>query len=183
VHTSTPKKTVRQRYFIPKEIRVSIAMLVLWSFLAVGFFIYLVKAIGGVLEGYGPIVFIAVLAGYAFIVALLTVVFSNRLIGPFKRLNSEIDTIIAGDFQRRLMIRDKDDIAVRTFVDQINRVIEKLEETRTQNEGFLVHVVSELSDMLGRVERKGLSREELRAELQAIHKELCSFIEQHKFRP
>jgi methyl-accepting chemotaxis protein len=177
------RKVVRRKYFVPREIRVSIALLVLWSFLSVALFMYAVRELRGVFGDYGILTLIAVVAGYVLIVTTLTVVFSSRLLGPFKRLNAEINTVISGDFNRRLQIRRKDDMTVRTFVDQVNKIIEKLETTRRQSEWCMVHVVSDLSRILSRYERNELSEEALREHLTALHKEVCTFMEERKHRP
>jgi len=164
------QKNKRQRFFVPKEIRMSIALIVLWSFLAVGFLMFLAKELGGLLGGLGLISFITVMCGYAIVVVILTVSFSHRLFGPFKRLNGEIDEILKGDSQRRLRVRAKDDVQIRTFISQVNRLLDELEHARRFNDDFRVRLQSEITEALSQLNRGKLTEEDIRDLFSSLRK-------------
>ena len=89
-------KKIRQKFYAARELRVSIALIVLWSLLAVIFFSLLAKELGGYLQKmeigiqYGVLGFLLVVAGYGIIVIVLSTLFTHRFIGPFQRLKVEI---------------------------------------------------------------------------------------------
>ena len=63
------------------------------------------------------------------IIALLfiwAVILTHRLIGPFKRLQEDLEKISDGDYSIRLKIRKDDDL--RFLVNVINKIIDKLEK-------------------------------------------------------
>lgn len=53
-------------------------------------------------------------------------ILSHRIAGPIERLKREIDRILAGDYRHRIRIRKKDEL--KPFVEDINRLLDKLEE-------------------------------------------------------
>ncbi|MBL7069071.1 MAG: methyl-accepting chemotaxis protein [Candidatus Omnitrophica bacterium] len=55
-------------------------------------------------------------------------VLSHRLAGPIERFNKELDQILEGDYKKRIRVRKND--ALRPFVDDINRLLDKLEGVR-----------------------------------------------------
>lgn len=121
------KKRRRQRFFVARELRLSILLIILISFFASILFMYLITAFGGPIYEYSVVSFIIVMLGYALVVAVLTLFFSHRFIGPFERLKLEMAVILAGDYKRRLTIRRHDDIYVRSFIDEVNKLIDCLE--------------------------------------------------------
>lgn len=61
------KKKIKQRFFIARELRLSIALIVIWSLLVGILFTYLTKELGAKTE-HGIFSFIAVFLGYVLIV-------------------------------------------------------------------------------------------------------------------
>ena len=92
------KKKRQKKHFSFKELRLSIAHMVLWALLSVAFFTYLTIEIGEKIER-SPFYFIIVLTGYAIIVIVLTLVFSHRFLGPFERLKTELRIILSGNLE------------------------------------------------------------------------------------
>ena len=64
-----------------------------------------------------------------FIVLRAALVYSNRIVGPFPRLERELDRVLAGDYSIRLKLRDKD--ALNDFVEKVNELLEKIEKEKT----------------------------------------------------
>ena len=63
-------KSIKQRFFMVKELRLSISLIVIWSLLAGIIFAYLTKELGAKIE-HGVVSFITVFLGYVVIVIIL----------------------------------------------------------------------------------------------------------------
>lgn len=165
------KKTIRQKYFVSKELRISIALIILWTLLITAFFTYLAKELGGRI-GHGTPLFIIIMFGYVAIVVVLTMLFSHRLIGPFQRLKTEIRLILAGDYGRRLNVRVKDDVYIKSFIAQINKLLDRIENMHRCQKDMVNKFDTELLDILSDIEEKEGSREKLRDSLLTLHKKI-----------
>ncbi|GBE06355.1 MAG TPA: hypothetical protein ENH31_06725 [Nitrospirae bacterium] len=158
------KKKVRTKYFSLKELRLSIAHMVLWSLLTVAFFTYMTIELGEVVE-HNPLYIVAVFLGYAVIVVLLTMIFSHRFLGPFERLKMELRVILGGNYQKRLNIRGRDDIYLRSFVMEVNKLLDHFEKKHL----FCKDLDSELKVLKFLIDREGTSKEELVEAVIALH--------------
>jgi len=165
------KKIVRQKYFVAKEVRLSIALIILWTLLVTAFFTYIAKEIGGRL-GHGVTLFIITMLGYGMIIVVLTLLFSHRLIGPFQRLKTEMRLILAGEYGRRLRIRKNDDIYIRSFVDQVNEVLERLQELHNCNQKLIREIESELLNLISKIEEHGITKDQMRSDILMLHKKI-----------
>lgn len=116
-----------KRHFVSKELRVSIAFIVIWSLLAGIAFIFLSKVLGKIIQQ--ELVPVVIMIGYVIIVITLTMIFSHRFIGPFERLKMEMRLILAGDYNRRLHLRARDDIYIRSFIEEVNTLLNELEKS------------------------------------------------------
>ena len=154
------KKTVRQKYFVSKELRISIALIILWSLLVTAFFTYFAKELGEKI-GNGTLLFIIIMLGYLIIVVVLTMFFSHRLIGPFQRLKMEMKLIRSGDYHRRLNVRKSDDIYIMSFVTEVNKILAELEKAQRNNEYLIEHIDSELISIISVIEEGEVSKEKL----------------------
>ncbi len=173
-------KKLRQRYYISRELRYSVALMVLWSFLSVGLFFIFANKLTGSFEP-NIVTFAIILFGYGLICFVMTSVFSHRLIGPFERLKTELRLIIEGDYKRRLKIREKDDIYIRSFIQEINRLIEQHERLRNFSDEFYHEVLSNLSDLIYKIENEKECTLEAKKELLLnIHKKLTELRKKYK---
>jgi len=149
-------KKFRQKFYVARELRFSIALIVLWSLLAVLFFAWIARELNDYLSRseirieYGFFGFLFVMVGYGIIVLVLSALFSHRFIGPFERLKVEIRRILSGDISRRLHIRKGDDVYITSFILEVNRVLENYER--------LVRMKAELRENLDRECLRLLSR-------------------------
>ncbi len=120
-------------FFSARELRFSVACIVLASLLAVASFSFAVKKVGEVLVDLGytiegnVLAMIVVIAGYAVIVFGISYFFTNRFIGPFERLKTDMKIILGGYYHRRLLSRDRDDVYIRSFIDQVNIMLDEFE--------------------------------------------------------
>ena len=55
-------------------------------------------------------------------------VYSNRVVGPIRRVEKELDKAIAGDFSVRVKARDKDELY--GFIDKVNTLLEKVDSSQ-----------------------------------------------------
>lgn len=167
------RKVFKQKYFVPKELRISIALIILWSLLITAFFTYFAKELGGKI-GHGTPLFVIVMLGYVLIVVILTMLFSHRLLGPFQRLKTEIRLIKSGDYRRRLIVRKNDDIYIRSFVTEVNMLLDEFERTHNHKEGLIRHIDSELLNIISAIEEEESTKENLRESILEFHKKLKS---------
>ncbi len=165
------KQKVRQKYFVSKELRISISLIILWSLLVTAFFTYFAKELGEKI-GNGTLLFVIIMLGYLIIVVVLTMFFSHRLIGPFQRLNTEMRLIRSGDYHRRLNVRRNDDIYIRSFVTEANKILEEFEKACRNKENIIKHSESELICIIAMIEEGDASKEKLRECVLAFHRKM-----------
>lgn len=182
-------KKVRQKFFAARELRVSIALIVLWSLLAVIFFSLLAKELGGYLQKteigiqYGVLGFILVVAGYGIIVVVLSTLFTHRFIGPFQRLKLEIRMILAGEYSRRLHVRRGDDLYISSFIKEINKVLDLYEHSRLTKTIIAQTLDSELIRIMTELEKGSLPPEKQRESLLTLHGRLKTLMEEPQRHP
>ncbi|RJQ54596.1 MAG: hypothetical protein C4526_05055 [Nitrospiraceae bacterium] len=167
------EKITRQKYFVSRELRISIALIILWSLLVAAFFTYFAKELGEKI-GHGVLLFVIVMLGYIVIVVALTMLFSHRLIGPFQRLKTEIRLIVAGEYRRRLTVRNNDDLYIRSFILEVNRILGELEKLHGYKEDIVMHIDSELMNFISLIEEGEQSKEKLREAALAFHGKIKS---------
>ncbi|UCD36023.1 MAG: hypothetical protein JSU90_04100 [Nitrospiraceae bacterium] len=164
-------KVIRQKYFVAKELRLSIALIILWSLFVTAFFTYFAKELGEKI-GSGNLLFVIIMVGYIVIIVVLTMLFSHRLIGPFQRLNTEMRLIRAGDYRRRLNVRSSDDIYIKAFVAEVNKVLETHDMEHARTNDLLRDIEVELIRLLPLVEEGAPSKERLREGILVCHRKL-----------
>ncbi len=169
------KKAIRTKHFSFKELRLSIAYMVLWSLLAIAFFTYLAIEIG---EAFGrnPLYFVLVVAGYVIIVLVLTLVFTYRFIGPFERLKTELRVIQSGEYHRRLCIRTRDDIYLKSFIQEVDKILDTLEKAIYFKKELYNDINSELSRIKTLTEKEDISQEELKEKISLSYKKIRSVL-------
>jgi nitrogen fixation/metabolism regulation signal transduction histidine kinase len=176
------KRHVRRRYYVAKELRLSVAVIVLWSLLAVGFFTLVAKEVVSRVAaewgtGYLLLAFLLVMLGYAGIITFFTMHFSNRFLGPFERLKLEMQRIRAGEYHRRLSVRKNDDGYIRSFIAEVNKMLDDYEHTCRFREQALRTLDSELLNIISTLQQGQLSRDEQRAALLRLHEKLKAALE------
>ena len=164
-------KKIRQKYFVSKELRLSIALIILWSLLITAFFTYFAKELSGMI-GHGTLMFFIIMAGYVLIVVILTMIFSHRLIGPFQRLKTEIRLIVAGDYHRRLNVRTNDDLYIRSFISEVNKMLDNVETICNYKDNMNKEIDSELLKLISDIEKGESSKEQMRERVLSLHNKL-----------
>jgi signal transduction histidine kinase len=169
-------KKMRQKYFVTKELRLSIALIILWSLLITAFFTYFAKELSDQI-GHGILLFVIIMVGYMLIVIVLTMLFSHRLLGPFQRLKTEIRLIGVGDYHRRLNVRTNDDIYIRSFVTEVNKLLDDFEMMHKYRMNVNKEIDSELLKLLSEIQAGDPSKEHLRDSVMALHNKLKTLAE------
>jgi len=154
-------KKVKQRFFTARELRISILIIILLSFLSAVVFMYLIKVFSGTIKEHSILAFILVMVGYAAVVGVLTTLFAHRFIGPFERLRYELGIILSGDYQRRLNVRKHDDAYVKAFVEDVNKVIVLLQENNRCGAEVQRDIFSALSAIIGKMDDGDPHRKDL----------------------
>ena len=165
----------RKKYFVSKELRLSIAIMLLWALLITGFFTYLVSSLDEKV-GSSTLLFVIIMIGYLAIVVALSIFFSHRILGPFKRLNTELRLIISGNYHKRLNVRKNDDLSVKSFVDEVNNVLSKYEGLHINRKDLIKHIDSEILGLLSAVREGSKSPEELQDSILEVHKKLNALL-------
>ena len=161
----------RKEYFVSKELRLSIAVMLLWALLITGFFTYIASELGDKF-GSSYILFAGIMVGYLAIVVLLSIFFSHRILGPFQRLKTELKMIMAGNYDRRLKVRQKDDLCMKSFVDEVNNLLNEYEKTHVKRKELTKYIDSEIMGLLSTVKANGKKPVELQDEILECHKRL-----------
>jgi len=175
-------KKHRQRFFVAKELRLSIALIILWSLLAVVILTFAIKKLTDALGvdaevgGFGPVAFLLVMGAYAAFVMFFSTFFSHRFLGPFVRLKLEIRRILAGRYDWRLFIRKHDDPYISSFIEEVNRILARLEELEKIRGGVRQKLDSVLMDVIAELENPDMSRERQRQLLLSMHRDLKSLL-------
>ncbi|MBI4698644.1 MAG: methyl-accepting chemotaxis protein [Nitrospirae bacterium] len=172
------KKSLRQKHFALKELRYSIAHMVLWALLSVAFFTYMAVMVGEKVER-DAFYFVIVFIGYAIIVFSLTWLFTHRFLGPFERLKIELKLILAGDYSRRLSVRGRDDMYIRSFISEVDKVIDRLEKMRRSREELISHVSPELLQMKTLLEKKDIPIDPLKEAFARLNEKFEGFLKKH----
>ncbi len=92
------------------------------------------------------------------------------MIGPFQRLKTEMKLIQSGDYCKRLNVRDNDDLYIKSFLMEVNKLLDELEKTDNCRKDLAKCVDSELLNILDLIDKGDGSNEELREAVQAFHK-------------
>lgn len=173
------KKITRQKFFMARELRLSISLIVIWSLLAGILFTYLTKVLGTGTE-HGLLSFIAVFLGYVIIVIILAMFFTHRFIGPFERLKMEMKLILGGQYSRRLRTRGNDDLYIRSFISDVNKILDRFETKCLDKEEFRKRLDSELLHIIALVEKEDIPKEKIREVLLTFHDKIESLLENSK---
>jgi len=156
-----------------------VAIIILWSLLFTMVFSFFAGMLGEEI-GHGPLFFTIILAGYVLIIVVLTLIFSHRLIGPFQRLKTEIKLVRTGDYCKRLNIRSNDDIYLRTFVEDVNSILNELEKVQDCRERLAVHIETEMTALASVIEKGDATGEELKTALVSFQEKAKSIIEKDR---
>lgn len=164
----------KQRHFVPRELRYSVALIIFTSFLAAISLIYIANEISSILGR--EISIFLILTSYALLIVFFTLYFAHRFIGPFERLKIELRLFRAGEFSRRLRIRKKDDVYIRSFVEEINVLLQQFENTVETRKDFVRSVNTELSKILVLLEKEE-NKDELKKALVLFVKRLRDLVQ------
>jgi len=114
--------------FSTKQLQLSIAVIAVVTLLggvllqAVSRWIVLSYDLGPAYYG------LILIIGYILLILMLCGIFVYKLVGPFRRLEFEMKLISSGELRRRLSVRDGDDLHVRRFVVNVNKLLGNFEE-------------------------------------------------------
>ncbi len=163
---------IRQKYFVARELQLTIAFLVVVALLG-GIFLQSVSAaLTEYLDVKTPALGIFLILGYVALVAFLSIVFSHRLVGPFKRLEYEMKLIKAGELDRRLSLRTNDDSQVRIFIEHVNDLIEDFEAMSSDYNKMSSDASIAIADAIDDLSEESPDREKLKEDLKALQKQL-----------
>lgn len=106
------------------------------------------------------------------IVAILSIFFAHKFLGPFKRLEYEMKIISSGELDKRLSIRTKDDLYVRNFVTYINKFIENFENMSKDYNKLHSAISVQTGDIIKKMEKGQHNPEEIKETLETLQKRI-----------
>ena len=104
-----------------------------------------------------PVLVILLIIGYIAIVVLLALFFAHRLVGPFRRLEYEMKRISGGEYDRRLTVRNKDDLHIRNFVQYANTFLDEFEQMSKEYNRLSNLSMTELKEIRAALEDENLN--------------------------
>ncbi|MFQ5329508.1 MAG: hypothetical protein ACE5D4_05920 [Thermodesulfobacteriota bacterium] len=174
---SKTKHKLKQRHFAARELQISIALIIVIALLG-GIFLQSFSSWLSSHLGLSPsIVTILLTIGYAGIIVFLTLFFSHRLVGPFKRLEYEMQVITKGGIGKRLSVRSKDDLYVRNFINKVNEFIDEFEEISKEYNKMSSLVSSQLGEVIRRADGATIDCDTLRQEIEELQRKIHEFRE------
>jgi methyl-accepting chemotaxis protein len=177
MNNKKPPEHKRQRYFVSREVQLTIAILVVLALLG-GIFLQSIST--ALINFFGlktPALGIFLILGYVALVMLLSIFFSHRLVGPFKRLEYEMRNIRSGDAGKRLSVRTKDDLPVKHFIGHVNTFISRCELTTKEYDTFTRTVSASLENVIKDLSEEGCDADRVREELKSLQAEIRKFRE------
>lgn len=168
---------LKHKHFCARDLQFSVALLIVLALLG-GIFLQAISS--AVSDYYGlntPFLGVFLVIGYAGIVVLLAVFYTHRLVGPFARLEYEMKIISAGNLDKRLSIRSKDDLHIRNFVNYINRFVANFEEMSKEYNRLNSAVSKKLDDITKELSKERYDCSKVQEELRALQKDVREFRE------
>ena len=163
---------IRQRYFVARELQITVALLVVLALLGGAFLQSVSSALNEYLGLTTPTLTIFLTIGYIAIVALLAIFFAHRFVGPFKRLEYEMKTIANGALDKRLTIRTRDDLHVRNFVSYVNEFIENFEDMSKDYSNLHSTLSIQMSDIIRKLEKGHYHADEIKDTIKTLQKNI-----------
>jgi methyl-accepting chemotaxis protein len=111
----------KQRYFIERDLFFQTLTLLLTVLLGGFLLLLLSKTISGYIDS--SLLFLMLFVGYFLLIIFFAWSLSRKFIGPFSRLKENLKDISNGDLSLRLHVRNGDDVRIKSFVDDANRMI------------------------------------------------------------
>lgn len=167
----------KQRHFVARELQFSIALLIVLALLG-GIFL---QTVSSLLVSYfrvnTAVIGFFLILGYALIVVLLSIFFTHRLVGPFKRLEYEMKLVSSGELSKRLSIRTQDDLHVRNFIRYCNNFISNFEAMSRDYNKLSSAVAKKLDEMSDNVSKGPADCKKLQEEISYLKQQLHSLRE------
>ena len=173
-----PKQS--KRHFATRELRYSVAFIVISSLIAGVGFIILAKALHAIISP--EIVPVIIMVGYAALVMFLTMVFSHRFVGPFQRLKMEMRLILSGNYSARLKVRKRDDPYIKSFIEEVNHVLNEFEKMHLLKESLIKTVDEDLEALSGNLGNNDMTREELLKTIESCRDKTKNTLKKYKYR-
>ena len=158
--------------FVARELQLSIAVLAVMALLGGAllqtFSRVIVDYMGFGIAAHGFLLIV----GYAVLVVILSVFFTHRLVGPFKRIEHEMKFVTTGELTRRLTVRNSDDLHVKRFVGNVNNFISGFEEMSKEYSKLNSTATIKLDGIIAKLSREDLDCELIKDEINDLRKEI-----------
>ncbi len=169
-------KPLRHKSFAARELQLSIAVLAVLALLGGLVLQSISKALTTHFGFATPVLGVLLIVGYIAIVVLLALFFAHRLIGPFRRLEYEMKRIAGGEYDRRLTVRNKDDLHIRNFVASANKFLSEFEQMSIEYNKLSSLSMTKLKEIREALESEKIDCVSIKKEIVTLEDKL------HKFR-
>ena len=168
-------RTTRQRYFIERDLFFQTLTLLLTVLLGGFLLLLLSKTISGYVDS--SLLFLMLFIGYFLLIIFFAWSLSRKFIGPFSRLKENMKDIARGDLSLRLQVRSGDDVRIKTFVEEANRLVRTFNNCLEKVKSSTGEMAETADELLARLEGQGSLAGErdlealrgLRAQIEAVH--------------
>lgn len=160
------------KHFTPRELQFSISILVVAALIG-GILLQTVSYSLMSLAGLGVVsASVILVSGYVLLVSTLSVSFSHKLMGPFKRLEYEMKLIADGESGRRLSVRTNDGLAVVSFVKNANRMIGVFDERSAEYKRIAGALSARVNAVNEELSKKDIDPVLAKLEISALQRQL-----------
>lgn len=170
-------KPPRHKSFAARELQLSIAVLAVLALLGGLVLQSVSKALTSHFGFATPVLGILLIIGYVAIVALLALFFAHRLVGPFRRLEFEMKKISDGEYDRRLTVRNKDDLHIKNFVAYANTFLSEFEAMSNEYNSLSALSMTKLKEIREKLESENIDCAKLKEEIISLEGRLHEFKE------
>lgn len=165
-----------RRAAVSSRYRLTIFITIVISTLII-FFIAYITYNSQTMIGKGFVPFVLAFVSYAITAFFLIIFFTHRILSPITRLKELMEIPLKGDYKVRMKVRDNDPAIIRSFVDQINRLLADLHKKQLYNEEFARHIDEGVTGIVQIVEKEEFSADEVKDAVISFHEKLYTTME------
>lgn len=130
--------------------------------------------------GLSVVSFFIVFLCYGFVAILLVAFLFYRAFSPFNRLIDDMQHILAGDYKRRLFLRQKDISLLKCFIENVNELVEKVDKIHDGNKDLIVQIDKEAEAIFQLMDSGSAESNEAKEAFAKFHKNVKNMVEQQK---
>ena len=156
-------KITRQKFFVAKDLQLSIALLTVIAMLGALLLHSLSSTLMNTYHLKTPAIGIILILGFMGIVIVISFFFTHRFVGPFKRLEREMGITTRNSRFADLSVRGNDDLYIRGFIRTLNGFISRAKSNSDEFDELSLDTAGRLSNISERLDALPSIQKELDA--------------------